>query len=623
MRMAPNGPAALARGFFPIDHGEDRRGEIGRGVHQPVRAGGLKLVSATIAPEHAKTAHSDRMGTGNIVSPIPDHQAARRRKTMLGQNMGEQFGLVIERAARHCAVNAIEIRGKLQMVEDAPCKDLPLRCREINSQPGLLHRLEGLANSRIGQTSEIAGLAVMLTIGGDCLTHSVVAVWPQQDLHQIFERRADAAPYIEGFIRLMSKGAKRRHAACQNAGERIDQGTIEVQKNGASHDPKITVEPKRVHVRLVPFPLRVIRYRTEPAARAIEPVLSRACIRARPRRRHRLRGLDRGRPPAPGFPRAVWSSPPASMEAETPKSGKSSGTLKPGVKRGRARQASAPSSRDGVTVMGVAISNPDKALWPDAGDGKPVTKLDLARYYEAVGAWMIPHIKGRPCSILRAPDGIADEQFLQRHAMPGMSKLWALTKVAGDKKPYLRIDRVEGLAAAAQTGGLELHPWNSAPGTPDIPGRLIFDLDPAPDLAFAAVIEAALELRGRIEGLGLVAFCKTTGGKGLHVVTPLAASAKARATWPEAKAFALEVCRRMAADNPDRYLLAMAKDKRGGHIFLDYLRNDRTATAVAPLSPRARAGATVSMPLTWAQVGPGLDPKRFTIRTTPAEIGRA
>jgi bifunctional non-homologous end joining protein LigD len=313
--------------------------------------------------------------------------------------------------------------------------------------------------------------------------------------------------------------------------------------------------------------------------------------------------------------------PASEVKAEEPQMTK---VAEPVTRRSKSGPSASQRTANGTSadVMGVVISKPDKELWPDGGDGSPVTKLDLARYFESVGEWLIGHIKGRPCSIIRAPDGINGESFFQRHAMQGAPKYLELAKVSGDRKPYLQIDRIEGLAAAAQIGGLELHPWNCAPYQYDTPGRLVFDLDPAPDVDFTEVIAAAREMHQRLADVGMESFCKTTGGKGLHVVVPLLYGARDKVSWKEAKAFAQEICQWMAGDAPDRYLLNMSKQLRKGKIFLDYLRNDRMATAVAPLSPRARDGAAVSMPLTWAQVKGDLDPKRFTIRSTPKLLAR-
>jgi len=272
-------------------------------------------------------------------------------------------------------------------------------------------------------------------------------------------------------------------------------------------------------------------------------------------------------------------------------------------------------ARSAAELRGVRLSHPHKLLWPDDG----ISKRDLAAYYEAVGARLLTEIGGRPVSLLRTPDGIDGQRFFQRHPMPGTSSLVRPVALAGGGAP-LPPGGQRGRAGRPGAGrGDRDPPLGGAEPEHRAPDRLVFDLDPADDVLFAEVVRAARAVRKHLDDLGLVPFAKTTGGKGLHVVVPLAP----KVDWDAAKGFALALCEAMAAAEPQRFTTNMAKRARTGRIFLDYLRNERGATAVAAWSPRARPGAPVAMPLAWREVTERLDPAAFTLRTAPARLRRA
>nr|WP_312445232.1 DNA ligase D [Brevundimonas naejangsanensis] len=280
-----------------------------------------------------------------------------------------------------------------------------------------------------------------------------------------------------------------------------------------------------------------------------------------------------------------------------------------------------PRKNGKVSVAGVAISSPDKVLWPGSDGRPPITKADLARYYEAAAERLLAHVADRPVSIIRAPDGIEGETFFQRHAMAGSNPRLKLIDVKA-RTPYVAVVDVGGLAAVAQSGGLELHPWGCKPGDPETPDQITFDLDPDEGLDFDDVIAAALVVRAKLEALGLKPFVKTTGGKGLHLVVPIRADGRSRVTWDQNKAFAKAVSEAIKAEAPDRFTTTLAKKARGGKIFIDYLRNGRMATAVAPWSPRARPGAGIAFPLSWDQVKPGLNPADYNLWVWPELLQR-
>ncbi len=265
-------------------------------------------------------------------------------------------------------------------------------------------------------------------------------------------------------------------------------------------------------------------------------------------------------------------------------------------------------------VEGVRLSSPDKVLYPEQG----ITKSELADYYVAVADRMLPHVAGRPITMVRCPTGRGKHCFYQRHAGSGVPAQLREIRMPGFDDPYLYIEDLPGLIALVQMGTLEIHPWGVTVARPDRPDRIIFDLDPGEGLGFAEVVKAAKEVRERLRLLGLESLVKTTGGKGLHVVVPIEPVTE----WREAKAFAKRVSELIAADAPQRYLTKIAKAERTGRIFIDYLRNDPTSTAVGPYSTRSRPGAPVAMPLRWDELKRSLDPGSFTVRTVPNKLRR-
>ena len=278
-----------------------------------------------------------------------------------------------------------------------------------------------------------------------------------------------------------------------------------------------------------------------------------------------------------------------------------------------AKKTTAAKGKKAVTIAGVPLTHPDRVYWEDAG----VTKEMLAEYYETVWERMKPHLAGRVLSLVRAPDGVGGQTFYQKHASAGMDRKRLHLVKEPDGEESISIDDLSGLVSLAQAGVLEVHVRGSTIEHLEEANRLVFDLDPGPGIAWKDVIGAAREVRERLEDLKLKSFVKTTGGKGLHVVLPIRP-----APWDEAKEFCRGIAEGMAADDRARYTATIKKAARDKRIFVDYLRNSREATAVAPYSTRARPGATVAVPLSWEELGTQKAPNLFTVLNLSKRLAR-
>jgi bifunctional non-homologous end joining protein LigD len=272
---------------------------------------------------------------------------------------------------------------------------------------------------------------------------------------------------------------------------------------------------------------------------------------------------------------------------------------------------SAPSPDD---VAGVRLTHPDRVLYPETA----LTKRGLADFYAGIADWMLPHLVGRPTTLVRCPEGLAGECFYQKHTGYWAPKSLRRVHIREKRKigQYLVVDDLAGLVGLVQIGILEIHVWNATSDRLEQPDRLVFDLDPGDDVAWPAVVAAARLVRARLQDHGLESFVKTTGGKGLHVVAPIDRGPD----WDACARFARGVAEALAREAPDAFVATMTKARRHGRIFVDWLRNVRGATAVAAYSTRAKPNAPVSTPLAWDELGPRTTPDRFTVATLPRRL---
>lgn len=266
-------------------------------------------------------------------------------------------------------------------------------------------------------------------------------------------------------------------------------------------------------------------------------------------------------------------------------------------------------------LAAISITNPDRRLFGRSGP----TKLDIAVYYAKIGEAMLPHLLRRPVSLVRCPSGKPEDCFFQRHPFTGMPKAIAKLGLAdsdGARKTYLTIDDAQGYLALAQFGVVEFHCWGSTADDPEHPDRVIFDLDPGEGMGWRELVHAAIHVRGALEGLGLVPFVKTSGGKGAHVVVPVTRALD----WRETHAATAAIAEAIAATAPETFVTVMGEKNRKGRIFIDFHRNARAATAVAAYSLRARGTLPASAPVTWEDLETIDAPADLNYATLPGLI---